>query len=152
MKPTLLLAAVALAVVPLLCSADQPSMKFWSRGQEAGSAVHQLYPYRIGSRMMVMVHDPIICGQVPNRPHFSIREDQLILQYDLTEAPAGNLGRSCVAYSLFQIENLPDRSLQVSFAGGPEPVSVAQLQRCSSKLARNEERHCLVPSKREMDD
>ncbi len=127
-------------------------MKFWSRGQEPGAAVHQVLPYRIENRMMVVVHDPVACGQTPQRPRFSIQNDQLILQYDLTEAPAGGPQRSCVAYSMFQIDDVPDRSLKVSFAGGPEPFSVAQLKRCSSQSPRSGKWDCLVPSKLETAD
>jgi len=152
MKPILLVAAATLAAVPLLSSAGESSMKFWSRGQEAGDAVHQLLPYRIENRMMVVVHDPVVCGQVPDRPRFSIEKNQLTLQYDLTAAPTGEHERPCVAYSLFQIDNLPDRSLEVRFAGGPEPFSVAQLKRCPSQSPRSDKWDCLVPRKLETAD
>jgi hypothetical protein len=96
--------------------------------------------------MIVVVHDPIVCGQRPVAPRLSVQAQQVVVQYELTEAPAGE-ARACVAHSIFKIDDLPDRSLNVAFAGGAEPVSVVQLRRCPSQQPKTDPWDCLVPAR-----
>jgi hypothetical protein len=102
--------------------------------------------------MMVVVHDPIVCGQQPSQPRFAIEGDQVLLQYDLSAPAAGVPQRACVAYTIFQLKDVPKRALQVRFAGGPEPFSVTSLKRCPSQPAKADPWDCLVPGQSRTED
>jgi hypothetical protein len=124
MKPMLRNAYLVLAAFPILAMAADPSMNFNSVSVTEPFEVtqHKVNPYRAGDKMIVVVRDPIVCGQRPLDPRYSIAQDQLFVRYDLTNAPDGEIG-SCTELSVFQINGVPaGHRLHVSFAGGPEPL------------------------------
>jgi len=131
MKPMLRVAYVMLAAFPILAVAADPSLNFNSVSvtEKAEVTQHKVNPYRAGDKMIVVVRDPIVCGQQPVDPRFSLKGDQLVVQYDLTNAPNGDIG-SCTELSVFQINGVPaGQRLQVSFAGGQEPFVTAATKR-----------------------
>jgi hypothetical protein len=125
MKANLAMLGLALLAVPALAAETQPTLVFSSAAvaDRDGTAHHQIFQQRAGGRLIIEVLDPIACGQTAVHPRVSIQQDRLVLQYDLTEAPAGAAPRSCTENSVFQIANVPDGMLQVRFAGGAEPFS-----------------------------
>jgi hypothetical protein len=75
------------------------------------------------------VRDPVICGQKPVNPVFSIKGDKLHLSYALVPALShpDSLKPRCTLASEFDVSNVPRRDLEVHFAGGPEPYVIAPL-------------------------
>jgi hypothetical protein len=149
MKSTCLIGAVLAAMLPLIAAADEPEMKFWTRNQQPSTAPHQVRAYRIEDEMLVVVHDPVVCGQTIGNPQYSIERNELVVRYELGTAPAspGAPGSSaCVAHSVFKIEHVPDRDLKVRFAGGSEAFTEARLKRCPSQAPRYDQWDCLVPA------
>jgi hypothetical protein len=141
-----MLSAVGVAV------ADEPaapSMKFTSIpvSEKIGSGEHKLFPYRAEDKIVVIVVDPIACGQKPVKPSFRIEGNKLLLRYELTQAPAGAAGKDCTAHSTFELDRMPHQDLQVNFAGGPEPFVVANMTRCPNAEPVVDVWDCLVPHK-----
>lgn len=151
MKRTAL--ALALAAASGLALADMPSgpptLKFTSVPvmEKIGAGEHKLYPYRSEDKMIVIVVDPIACGQRPSNPHFHVDGNKLILRYDLSPAPEGAARGLCTAHSTFEINNMPDRDLQVQFAGGIEPFAVATMTRCGASKPVSDVWDCMIPHK-----
>jgi hypothetical protein len=150
MKKTLI--ACALAGIALAAFADTPSgppkMKFTSIPiiEKVGRGEHKIYPYRTEDQVVVIVVDPIACGQKPVNPRFEIKSNSLILRYDLTKAPASKTPSTCTAHSTFELSAMPDTDLQVEFAGGPEAFHVAQMTRCPQAKPTTDIWDCLVPA------
>jgi hypothetical protein len=143
-----LLAAASLtpALVPALSSAHEPTMKFWSRAQSSSTGSLQVQAYRVDNQMLVVIHDPVSCGQVVEKPSFLIEHGDLVLHYQVGGAATSAAGETCVAHAIFQIDGLPDRDLRVRFAGGEEQETVAYLKRCPSQPPKSDEWDCLVPA------
>jgi hypothetical protein len=148
MKKSLI--ACALAGTALAAFADAPSgppkMKFTSMPvmEKVGSGEHKIYPYRTEDQVVVIVVDPIACGQKPINPRFEVKGKSLILRYDLTKAPASKT--ACTAHSTFELSAMPDTDLQVEFAGGPEAFHVAQMTRCPKAKPVTDVWDCMVPA------
>src|SRR5271165_733818 len=145
---------ISLAIVPAAVFADPPAgaptLKFTSIPvvEKIGAGKHEVFPYRIEDKMVIIVVDPIACGQKPIDPKFNLKGNRLTLQYELTKAPAQAGGPPCTAHSTFEINNIPDRELEVAFAGGPEPFTVATMTRCpGNKTTTGDIWDCLVPHK-----
>jgi hypothetical protein len=151
MKTRLLM--ISLAVVSASALADAPlgppTMKFTSIPvvEKVGAGEHKIFPYRIEDKLVVIVQDPIVCGQKPLNPKFELKGNRLTLLYELTKAPAGVSASACTAHSTFEISNVPDRELEVAFAGGPEPFTVATMTRCPGAKPNVDIWDCLVPHK-----
>ena len=106
---------------------------------------HKVLPYRFYNKMIVSVWDPVLCGQKATDPKVAIQGNKLILNYSLTKAPQ-NAGE-CALVSEFQIDNVPNKDLEVYFAGGHEPYIVASMKNCSFYKPFSEERwDCLIPA------
>lgn len=146
------LSACALACLAVPAFADAPSapttMKFDSIpvAEKVGAGEHKIYPYRSEDTVLVVVIDPITCGQKPINPRFEIKGKSLILRYDLTKAPTTKVPTACTAHSTFLLTPVPHTDLQVEFAGGPEAFRVAQMTRCPKAQPVFDVWDCLVPS------
>jgi hypothetical protein len=146
------LIACALAGIALAAFADAPSgpptMKFTSIPvmEKVGAGEHKIYPYRIEDQVVVIVVDPIACGQKPVNPRFEIKGRSLILRYDLTRGLASTTSTACTAHSTFELSAMPDTDLQVEFAGGPEAFHVAQMTRCPKAKPVTDIWDCMVPA------
>lgn len=107
---------------------------------------HKVTPYRLFDKMVVTVWDPIYCGQKPISPAFSIQGDKLMLSYALSPAPAE--AKRCTLVSEFDVFNVPHRDLEVHFAGGAEPYTVAKLRKCPNySPASDDIWECLAPAR-----
>jgi hypothetical protein len=110
------------------------------------SAEHVVTPYRLYDRLLVTVRDPVTCGQRPRDPAVSIQGNTVFLSYALTDSSGG--ARSCTLVSEFEVQDAPNRDLEVSFAGGTEPYIVAKMKKCPGyKPSVDDIWECLVPSK-----
>jgi hypothetical protein len=70
----------------------------------------------------------------------------LILRYALS--PAAAEAKRCTLVSEFDVFNVPHRDLEVDFAGGAEPYTVAALRKCPHYTpASNDIWECLAPAK-----
>ena len=130
MKASLAVLSLAALMVPALAAETQPTLVFTSAAvaDRAGTAQHQIFLQRAGGKLIVEVLDPIACGQTAVHPRVSVKDNRLVLQYDLTEAPAGASPRSCVENSVFQVSNVPNGTLLVGFGGGREPFWVSAIR------------------------
>ena len=150
MRKTLI--GCSLAGIALVAFADVPSgpptMKFTSIPvmEKVGGGEHKIYPYRNEDQVVVIVIDPITCGQKPVNPRFEIKGKSLVLRYDLTKAPASKASSACTAHSTFELSAMPDIDLQVEFAGGPEAFHVAQMTRCPKAKPVTDIYDCMVPA------
>lgn len=114
------------------------------------SSEHKVTPYRLFDKMVVTVWDPVICGQKPVNPAFSIKDDKLYLSYALSPASShgDSLKPDCTLVSEFDVSNVPHRDLEIDFAGGPEPYVIATLKKCPNYHPKsNDVWECLGPSK-----
>ena len=147
----LLAASLTLIVIPALAdtAASNTKLKFTSIPieEKVGTPSHSIFPYRSEDRVIVVVVDPIQCGQKPSNPSFDIKGGKLILHYDLSAAPAGAATHTCTAHSTFDLENVPHGDLQVEFSGGKEPVQTAQMKRCPKTEPVIDVWDCMVPLK-----
>jgi len=123
-----------------------PSLEFRTIPIEgASNSDHKVTPYRLFDKMIVTVWDPVICGQKPVNPAFSIQDDKLYLSYVLS--PASAQGKRCTLVSEFGVSNIPHRDLVVHFAGGPEAYVVATLRKCPDYLPKTDDIwECLAPA------
>src|SRR5271169_7023035 len=150
MRKTLI--GCSLAGIALAAFADVPSgpptMKFTSIPvmEKVGGGEHKIYPYRTEDKVVVIVIDPIVCGQEPVNPRFEIKGKSLILHYDLTKAPALKTPSACTAHSTFELSAMPDTDFQVEFAGGPEAFRSAHMTRCPKTKPVSDIWDCMVPS------
>ncbi len=144
----ILVSALALVSVPVLAAEPQSSMTFSSIPimDKVGNGQHKIFPYRNEDRMVVVVEDPIVCGQKPVNAKFEIKGSSIVLKYELTKAPAG-AAAACTAHSTFDISNVPHRELAVSFSGGTEPFAVATMTRCPNTTPVVDVYDCMVPRK-----
>ena len=111
----------------------------------ARSSERKVTPYRLFDKMIVTVWDPVVCGQKPVNPAFSIEGNALVLSYSLSPARAGE--QHCTLISEFDISNMPRRDIEVHFAGGSEPDTVAKLTRCPGYTPKGENIYeCLAPA------
>lgn len=153
MKKTLLLllgsvsAVVTLAFAGLPVPGGAPRLEFRTIPVEGTPVLeHKVTPYRLRDKMVVTVWDPVYCGQKPIDPAFSIQGEKLFLSYALSSAPAE--GKRCTLVSEFDVSNVPHRDIQVNFAGGPEPYTVATLRKCPNYSPATEDIwECLAPAK-----
>ena len=129
--------------------ASKTTMKFTSIPiqEQLGEAAHRVLPYRSEDRVVVVVVDPIMCGQRPINPQFAIKNGKISLHYDLTAAPSGSVLPNCTAHSTFDLDNVPHGDFQVEFAGGNEPVHTANLTRCPNVQPKFDIWDCMVPVK-----
>jgi hypothetical protein len=127
-------------------AAPSPAMKFIALpiNEAGGGLVQRLRPFRNGSTITAIAEAPIVCGQRPYMPSFEIVGNRLNLSFDLSPAPAGG-ARECVAHASFQISNVPERLLDVSFSSGPGPLVVATMERCPHANAGATAWDCMVP-------
>ena len=144
----LLLACLMMLCAPAFAeSADGTTMKFTSVPVAEKVAVneHKIYPYRTEDRVIVVVVDPIACGQKPVKPSFAIKGGKLTLHYDLTPAPANVSGQNCTAHSTFDLSNVPHADMAVEFSGGDEPMHTAQMTRCPKVEPTVDVWDCMIP-------
>jgi len=153
MKSVILLSTLALVSIPALATDPQPaaapSLHFTSIPimDKVGNGQHKIFPYRNEDRLVVVVEDPIICGQKPTNAKFEIKGSQVVLKYDLTKAPASPVSGTCTAHSTFDIADVPHAELTVRFAGGKEPFAVAEMARCPNTTPVVDIYDCMVPRK-----
>jgi hypothetical protein len=144
-------AALAAVAVPALADSKDAgvTMRFNSIpvAEKVGAGEHRIFPYRNEDKVVVIVIDPISCGQKPVNPRFEIKDTRLILAYDLVPAKGANLPASCTAHSTFELDAVPHRDFSVEFTGGPEPVRVAHMTRCPKTDPVIDIWDCLVPLK-----
>lgn len=115
--------------------------------EKFGEPKHRVLPYRAEDRVIVVVVDPIYCGQKPLNPRFEIKPGKIVLRYDLSPAPVGASLPNCSAHSTFDLENVPHGDFQVEFAGGNEPPRTAVMTRCPKTAVKFDIWDCLVPAK-----
>ncbi len=115
--------------------------------EKFGEPTHKVLPYRAEDRVIVVVVDPIFCGQKPLNARFEIKPGKIVLRYDLSPAPVGSTLPNCSAHSTFDLENVPHGDFQVEFAGGNEPPRTAVMTRCPNTAVKFDIWDCLVPSK-----
>lgn len=141
---SLISSSLAMAALPE--STGTPSLEFRSIPLESsGPSEHRVAPYRLFDKMVVTVWDPVVCGQKAFNPTFSIVGEKLMLGYSLTPPAAG--AGPCTLVSEFDISNVPHRDMEVHFAGGPEPYTVARLKKCPSYSPKDDDIYeCLTPA------
>jgi len=115
--------------------------------EKLGEAAHRILPYRAEDRVIVVVVDPIFCGQKPLNPRFEIKPGKILLRYDLSAAPVGSSLPNCTAHSTFDLDMVPHGDYQVEFAGGNEPPHTAQMTRCPNTTPKFDIWDCMVPLK-----
>jgi len=138
---------VTVAFAEMPTPGGDPKLEFRAIPVE-GSPVpeHKVTPYRLYDKIIVTVWDPVLCGQKPENPAFSIKGNDLFLSYSLSAVPAG--AKSCTLVSEFVILNTPHRDLEIQFAGGPEPYVIAKLKKCPFySPTSNDIWECLAPAK-----
>ena len=130
-------------------NAGPTTMKFTSIpiAEKLGEAAHKILPYRIDDRVVVIVVDPIMCGQKPVNPSFAIKPGRIALHYDLTAAPAGSVLPNCTAHSTFDLDKVPNGDFEVQFAGGKEAPHTAQMTQCPNVKPKDDIWDCMVPVK-----
>jgi hypothetical protein len=146
MKKSILMAFTAIFSLPAF--AGEPSLTFQAIPLEGftakGKIEHKVIPYRIFDTMTVVVEDPIACGQKPINPSFALEKGKLRLSYELT--PSTREANSCLLVSQFDVSDLPHESLEVAFAGGPEPYIVVKLKQCDFYQPKSSDIYeCLAP-------
>ena len=153
MKIQAALAASLLAgfAAPALADgADTPiSMKFSSIpiAEKMGSVEHKLFPYRSEDKVVVIVVDPIVCGQRPVNARFEVAGNRLLLKYDLKPQKPADAPMACAAHSTFELNNVPHRELSVEFSGNGEPPRLAHMTRCPNTEPQVDVWDCMVPLK-----
>ena len=157
MKKTTLIFLLMISALVTIVLAQMPdpigpvTMEFRTIPVEGvASTEHKVTPYRLFDKMVVTVWDPVVCGQKPVNPAFSIKDDKLYLSYALspTLSLVDSQKARCTLVSEFDVSNVPHRDLEVHFAGGPEPYVVATLKRCPNYHPKsNDLWECLSPSK-----
>lgn len=142
----LLVAAVGAAVAQSAEPAKLLRLEFRAIPIEGvTSPEHKVTPYRIYDKIVVTVSDPVLCGQKPIEPTVSVKDNKLLLSYKLTPSTAG--AQACTLVSEFDVFDAPKRDLEVNFAGGPEPYTVATMRKCPYfKPATSDIWECLVPA------
>lgn len=145
----LLVGSLYLIALPAVAqtAASKTTLKFTSIPIEEKivDSAHKIFPYRSEDRVIVVIVDPIQCGQRPSNPSFAIKDGKLVLHYDLSMAASGAPTGACTAHSTFDLENVPHGDLQVEFSGGKEPVQTAQMKRCPKTAPIVDVWDCLVP-------
>jgi hypothetical protein len=95
--------------------------------------------------ILVVVNDPVRCGQKPLNSTFELKAERLLLHYDLTPADPG--AAACALVTEFTIQNAPHNDLAIAFSGGPEPASVAAMQKCPKYNPTTDDIfECLMPA------
>ncbi len=115
--------------------------------EKLGEAAHRVLPYRAEDRVIVVVVDPIMCGQRPLNPKFEIHGTRISLHYDLSAAPVGSTLPNCTAHSTFDLDAVPHGDFMVEFSGGNEPVHTAAMTRCPNTQPKFDIWDCMVPVK-----
>jgi hypothetical protein len=136
--------ALAIAGTP---PTEAPTMKFRVLPSETKlpSSTHTVMPYRMNDLILVVVNDPVRCGQNPVKPSFELKSETLQLRYDLTPAEPG--AAACTLVTEFTILNAPHKDVTVAFSGGPEPASVAAMQKCPKYNPKTDDVfECLMPT------
>jgi hypothetical protein len=138
---------IPLALAEMPVPGGRPRLEFRTIPVEGTPLLeHKVTPYRLFDKVVVTVWDPIYCGQKPIDPAFSIKGNKLILRYALS--PAAAEAKRCTLVSEFDVFNVPHRDLEVDFAGGAEPYTVAALRKCPYYTpASNDIWECLAPAK-----
>ncbi len=98
-------------------------------GEDLGTIAHKILAYWSEDRVIVIVVDPIVCGQKPINPRFEIKDHKISLRYDLTTTPAG-AKMGCTAHSTFDLDNVPHGDVEVEFEGGDERARSAKMVHC----------------------
>jgi hypothetical protein len=154
MKRSSLIFSVALAFLATseyaMAQVGAPTtMKFTSIpiAEKLGEASHKVLPYRSEDRVVVIVVDPIMCGQRPTNPTFAIKDGKISLHYDLTAAPVGSTLPNCAAHSTFDLDSVPHGDFIVEFSGGKELPHTAQMTRCPKTQPKFDIWDCMVPVK-----
>ncbi len=153
MKRSNLLVAIAgmlVIVTPVLADPSPPTILTFTSipiAEKIGAPAHKVLPYRNVDRVIVIVVDPIYCGQKPTNARFEIKPGKISLRYDLTAAPPGSTLPNCSAHSTFDLSHVPDGDFQVDFAGGEEPVQTAIMTRCPNEQPKEDIWDCMVPRK-----
>jgi len=150
---TLALAVASMSILAATASAADTAapttMTFTSIpiAEKLGEAAHRVLPYRIDDRVVVIVIDPIMCGQRPVNPSFSVKPGRIALHYDLTAAPVGSMQPNCTAHSTFDLDKVPNGDFEVQFAGGKEGPHTAQMTQCPNVKPKDDIWDCMVPVK-----
>jgi hypothetical protein len=113
----------------------------------SGDLSHKIFPYRAEDRVMVIVVNPIVCGQRPINPTFAIKNGKISLHYDLTPAPAGSSLSHCSAHTQFDLEPVPHGDFLVEFTGGDEAPRVVSMMRCPTTPMKVDPWDCMVLAK-----
>jgi hypothetical protein len=114
--------------------------------EQVSNGEHKVTPYRIFDTLIVTVWDPISCGQRPSDAAAEVKGDKVLLSYKLS-APTSDT-KGCTLVSEFDVAELPNRDLEVHFAGGPEPYTVAKMKKCPSYQPKSADIwECLMPQK-----
>jgi len=106
---------------------------------------HRILPYRSEDRVIVVVVDPIACGQKPTNARFGISKGKIALHCDLAPASIGAV-RGCTAHSTFDLSNVPHGEFQVDFTSGTDGVRTARMSRCPNVAPVVDIWDCLSPS------
>ena len=115
--------------------------------EKLGEAAHKVLPYRTEDHVVVVVVDPIMCGQKPINPSYKFVKDRIVLHYDLTTAPVGSQLPNCSVHATFDLDPVPHGDFSVEFSGGNEKPHVAQMARCPNTSPKFDIWDCLVPVK-----
>ncbi|MDE1950295.1 MAG: hypothetical protein KGL43_03320 [Burkholderiales bacterium] len=151
MKVHRILALAATACAATLAAAESPEAGHGARlefrtipMERAGGTEHLVMPYRLYDKLIVTVWDPIVCGQRPSEPSALVKGEKILIGYKLSAA--GAAAKSCTLVSEFTVSDLPKRDLEVHFAGGAEPYTVAKMRKCPSYHPHTSDLwECLVP-------
>jgi hypothetical protein len=142
-----LVCTAALASAQTTEVARQPRLAFRTIPMEGSTGTeHKVTPYRLYDKLIVTVWDPVACGQQPSDATVSIKGNKVYLSYKLSSAQVG--AKSCTLMSEFDVSDVPNRDLEVHFAGGAEPYTVATMRKCPHyKPTTPDIWECLVPAK-----
>jgi hypothetical protein len=137
----------ALAATDTAGTSAVTTMKFLSIPiqEKLPATVHKIFPYRSEDRVIVVVVDPIVCGQKPTNARFEISRGKISLHYDLASVAAGAV-QGCTAHSTFDLANVPHGDFQVDFTSGTDTVRTAQMSRCPNVAPSVDIWDCMLPS------
>ena len=140
--------AATLAVPQSTDSMGQPRLAFRTIPIEGvPSTEHKVTPYRLYDKLIVTVWDPVTCGQKPHDAAVSIKGSTVFLSYMLSDAKGE--AKACTLVSEFEVTDVPNRDLEIQFAGGVEPYIVAKMKKCPYYTPTGGDIwECLVPAKK----
>jgi hypothetical protein len=153
MRASFVFVCVAFAAATGSAAGDEarstPAMKFsWiPMVERSGPGDRKIFSYRLEDRIVVLVQDPIVCGQKPINQAFELQGNKLFLRYELTNASPKASDPPCTAHSIFAIDGVPNQDLEISFARGEQAFAAADMARCPEFQPTIETRNCLAPRK-----